>query len=382
MIHALVIGLLASASQALLISSPTGPYAVSMSVQSLTDDTRLDPYAPPNNTHPRRLMISTFTPVNTTKSPCSAREKVPYMTPLVAQAYDQLGVAVGLPNGTFSSFEMEFCKPRARSCGHGQPEFPLVLFSPGWGNPRLLHGAMAREVASHGFAVVTIDHSYDPSFVEFPDGTVYRAVEIDTDDTAQLEFLTQARCSSVRADDTSFVLSHLHTHPVPGIDLDRTVMFGHSLGGATAAAAMLQDPRIKGGINMDGKLLNPVLEAGLDGPFALVGRPDHADEDPTWDAFFAKLRGPRVQLRVANTTHATFTDFPVLISSLNLTLPEAAQQLLESQLGNLQFGRIGKVIAEVVEAVADLALENKTQSILTKKGNGAFPEVSVLESNL
>ncbi|OHF02223.1 PAF acetylhydrolase [Colletotrichum orchidophilum] len=372
MIPALIICALASATQAVLVSGPTGPYAVSMSVQDLTDNTRLDPYAPVNNTHFRRLMTSTFMPVDKLKSSCEGYERVPYMTPLVAQAYDQLGVAVGLSNGSFSSFEMEFCQPRARSCKRTRSSFPLVLFSPGSGNPRLLYGAMAREVASHGFAVVTIDHPYDPSFVEFPDGTVYRAADLDADNTTQLESLTQ-----VRADDVSFVLSHLHKNPTDGVKLNHTIMFGHSLGGATAAAAMLQDSRILGGINLDGKLMGPALNAGLNRPFTLVGRPGHSDEDPTWSVFFAALRGSKALMTVSNTTHGTFTDFPNLVSSLNITLPEAARSLLDSQLGSLEFGRIGKVVAGVVGAFADLVLHKRAKSVFTKAGDPAFPEVVV-----
>ncbi|GJC94265.1 PAF acetylhydrolase [Colletotrichum higginsianum] len=377
MISAVVLWTLASAAQAVLVSPPTGPYAVSMSVQALTDNARLDPYAPEDNPHSRQVMISTFLPVDEAKTPCFGRKRVPYMTPLVAQAYDVLGTAVGLPNGTFSALEMDFCQTRSRSCQRNRARFPLVLFSPGWGNPRLLYGAMAREVASHGFAVVTIDHPYDPSFVEFPNGTVYQAVELDTDDTAELEVLTQ-----VRAEDTSFVLTHLQENPVAGVDLDRTIMFGHSLGGATAAAAMLTDPRIRGGLNFDGKLLNPVLQAGLDRPFALVGRPGHVDEDSTWDEFYAGLRGPSALLSVAGTTHASFTDFPTLISSLNLTLPEAAKSLLEGELGTLEYRRVGSVVAKIVEAFAALALENQVASLFTKEGDAAFPEVSVQQDNI
>ncbi|GKT47364.1 putative 1-alkyl-2-acetylglycerophosphocholine esterase [Colletotrichum spaethianum] len=316
-----------------------------MSVQGLTDSARLDPYAPKNEPHSRQVMISIFFPVDEAKTPCVAWERVPYMTPLVAEAYDELGTAVGLPNGTFSAFKMESCQPRVLSCRRSRSNFPLVLFSPGSGNPRLLYGAMAREVASHGFAVVTIDHPYDSSFVEFPDGTVYEA------------------------------------NPVPGIDVDRTIMFGHSLGGATAAAAMLTDTRIRGAINFDGKLLNPVLEAGLDRPFALVGRPGHVNQDPTWDEFYTGLRGPSVLLSVAGTTHASFTDFPTLISSLNLTLPEATKSLLETELGTLKFGKIGNVVAGVVSAFANLSLDKQVEPLFTKEGDAAFPEVSVQESS-
>ncbi|KAK1997848.1 PAF acetylhydrolase [Colletotrichum falcatum] len=377
MISTLIFGALVSATQAALVSPPTGSYAVSMSVQSLTDNARLDPYAPKYEPHSRQVMISTFLPVDKAKTPCSGWKRVPYMTPLVAKAYDELGTAVGLPNGTFSAFEMEFCQTRAFSCQESRSKFPLVLFSPGWGNPRLLYGAMAREVASHGFAVVTIDHPYDPSFVEFPDGTAYQAVNLDPENTTVLETLTQ-----VRAGDTSFVLSHFLENPIPGVDFGRTIMFGHSLGGATAAAAMLTDSRIRGGINFDGKLINPVLRAGLDQPFALVGRPGHVEEDPTWNEFYAGLRGTSLILSVSGTTHASFTDFPILISSLNLTLPHEARSLLEVELGIVEFGRIGNVVARVVKAFAHLSLDSQVEALFTDDGDAAFPEVLVQQSIL
>ncbi|KAK1598203.1 PAF acetylhydrolase [Colletotrichum navitas] len=372
MISTLILGALVSATQAVLVSPPTGSYAVSMSVQSLTDSARLDPYAPKNKPHSRQVIFSTFLPVDTAKTPCSGWERVPYMTPLVARDNDKLGTTVGLPNGTFSAFEMELCQTRARSCQRSRSKFPLALFSPGFGNPRLLYGAMAREVASHGFAVVTIDHPYDASFVEFPNGTVYQAVSLDPDNTTVLETLTQ-----VRVEDTSFVLSHFHANPVPGVDLNRTIMFGHSLGGATAAATMLTDSRIRGGINLDGKIINPVLGIGLGQSFALVGRPRHTEEDPTWDEFYAGLRGTRAILSVSGTTHGSFTDLPVLIESLNLTLPKETRSLLEVELGTLEFGRIGNVVSRAVEAFSRLSLDKQVEALFTKEGDAAFPEVSV-----
>ena len=50
-------------------------------------------------------------------------------------------------------------------------------------------------------------------------------------------------------------------------------MFGHSLGGATAAAAMLADPRIRAGVDMDGTILGKVAKQGVARPFLVaVGR--------------------------------------------------------------------------------------------------------------
>ena len=66
---------------------------------------------------------------------------------------------------------------------------------------------------------------------------------------------------------------------------------GMSIGGATAAATMLDDPRIKAGIDMDGTLYGPVVTAGLNRPFLLLSSQDHSrDNDPTWASFWDEPR--------------------------------------------------------------------------------------------
>lgn len=74
MFNTYILWLLASSAHAVLVTPPTGPYAVSMSVQGLTDHSQMDPYAPSNNSHARQVMISTFLPVDEAKTPCSGRE--------------------------------------------------------------------------------------------------------------------------------------------------------------------------------------------------------------------------------------------------------------------------------------------------------------------
>jgi hypothetical protein len=34
-----------------------------------------------------------------------------------------------------------------------------------------MYNAMAMTLASHGYIVLTVDHSYDAAIIEFPDGT-------------------------------------------------------------------------------------------------------------------------------------------------------------------------------------------------------------------
>ncbi|CAI4213911.1 unnamed protein product [Parascedosporium putredinis] len=159
---------------------------------------------------------------------------------------------------------------------------------------RALTSAIAREIASHGYVVVTIDHSYEGPVVELPDGTVYKAVEIDADNSTVIETVTR-----LRAKDYSFVLSHFIQNPVPGINLNHVFGTGHSLGGATAAVAMASDKRIIGGVNFDGLIANPALDS---------------------DA-----------------------------------LPSEAIPDLKTVFGSLLFSKAAPIMAEIVQAVVDLA---------------------------
>ena len=104
-----------------------------------------------------------------------------------------------------------------------------------------------------------------------------------------------------------------------GFDLSRVGMFGHSLGGATTAAAMHRDPRIKAGINLDGRLIGPLSTAGLDRPFLLISAADHPN-DPTWTTLWTRLRQWKRELLLAGTAHNSFGDLQVFFGQQPLGL--------------------------------------------------------------
>ncbi|HLW75845.1 MAG TPA: hypothetical protein VKS01_02650, partial [Bryobacteraceae bacterium] len=54
------------------------------------------------------------------------------------------------------------------------------------------------------------------------------------------------------------------------IDLARVGVFGHSLGGATAAEFCSRDSRCRAGIDIDGALVGDVVERGIDKPFMFL----------------------------------------------------------------------------------------------------------------
>jgi pimeloyl-ACP methyl ester carboxylesterase len=181
-----------------------------------------------------------------------------------------------------------------------------------------------------------------------------------------------AKALEVRAADTRFTLDQLaainrghnpdeERRPLPcgltgALDLSRVGMFGHSLGGATAAETMYEDPRIKAGINLDGTVSGPVVAAGLDRPFLLLGSPG---DDETWAALWAHLRGPRHQLQLDGSGHLSFTDYQVL-------LPQAGvpPEVMVASFGTIDGQRAIAVQRAYIRAFFDLYLLHRNGKLL------------------
>lgn len=185
----------------------------------------------------------------------------------------------------------------------------------------------------------------------------------------------------------SFILSQLHqlfssgdsrSQTLPAkIDFNRVIAMGHSLGGAAAAQVLPRDKRILGGINMDGRLFDPVLTSRVKQPFMLLGREKHADEDSTWNSFWEVLRGPKAIVGVAGTTHASFTDIPVLIQSLGL--PAEAQSKVEQLLGTTEGSRMQEIVAGVCASFFTSVFTGKYRPL--QEAVQGFAEVKISNSS-
>lgn len=191
MYFSIVTLLLIGAVQSVLLPKLQGTYAVASRVQDLTDVTRLDPSAPAESPTLRRILISLFFPLDTSRTPCSP-ETVPYLPPETTRVYSQQAPSMGLPADFLGSFEVDYCNlSRIAPCKRSKtdPEFPVAIFSPGHTVSRLLYTALARNLASRGYVVITVDHPYDADVVEFPDGTVIRGNSNTTTDSQILDNL-------------------------------------------------------------------------------------------------------------------------------------------------------------------------------------------------
>jgi dienelactone hydrolase len=252
----------------------------------------------------------------------------------------------------------------------GRPgSLPLVVLSPGYINQRSSMTSLAEDLASHGYVVAAIDHTYETYAIQFPDGRIATCATCAIDDDQATFF---PKLFQVHAADVSFVLNRLTgAHPAWSgsrlIDASRIGMAGHSAGGAAALSTMLADPRVDAGVDLDGTTWNQLPVGGLSRPFLLLGTQDgHSPgEDPTWDQDFGRLTGWRRWLTVAGTVHSSFTDFGALADEIGVDLGATTTGL-----------RSIDITRRYVEAMFDQHLRHVPQPLLNSV-SPCYPEVAI-----
>jgi hypothetical protein len=363
----------AAAPVQLTLPAPTGPDRIGVVSLHLVDPARRDPWVP---AHPvRQLMISIWYPARD-----AARYPAAAWLPPAAAAHFLHGMNIPPALVRLPVTDGHQGAPVDRRAGR----LPVVLFSPGSRQDRTSDTALVEDLASHGYAVVTLDHTHDSGEVQFPDGQLAVSTLPPDSDAVNTE------ATAVREADVRFVLDELarldagHNpdvdhHPLPrglagDLNLAETGMFGFSIGGAATANAMHDDSRIKAGIDLDGTVWGPVAGTGLDRPFLFISSQDNGrDVDPTWAALWAHLRGWRLDLRLAGTQHLSFSDgmalYPQAAAALGLSPAQLAQLV-----GTIGAGRAITVQRAYIRAFFDRWLRHRDSRLLDKP-SPRYPEM-------
>ena len=344
------------------LPEPTGPYPVGTTSLYLNDASRPDPWAAGVNT--RELMVSLWYPA---AAPGGRRAQ--YMTPAESELQLTGRGITAVPRDALSTVETNAVSG-ARPAGQRRG-LPLVVLSPGFTNPRSTLTALAEDLASHGYVVAGIDHTYESFATTFPDGrvTTCLARQAPRRGSGFWEKVTAGRAA-----DVSFVLGELTgAHPAwPGaalIDPSLMAMAGHSIGGAAALSAMLADSRIRAGIDMDGATVAPIPDHGLSRPFLFLGKrsnytPGGEGAVTTWERDWKLLTGWKRWLVVAGTVHASFTDLALL-----------ADQFGAGIGAGLTGARSLDIARAYVLAFFDQHLRGKPQALLDEP-SPRYPEVT------
>jgi predicted dienelactone hydrolase len=359
------------------LPEPTGRAPIGTVSLHLVDRSREDPWVPSRST--RELMVQIWYPAkNVTGDP-----RAPWMSPGTAAGFQHK--PWGVPNGAATLTHGHVGAPLDQR-GGGRP---VILYSHGFTTNRSLGTVLVEDLASRGYVVVTIDHTHDAGEVEFPDGRIAASAVPNSSDPA--EFLkTAAKATQVRSDDARYVLDQLvainrgnnpdaERRPLPqnmrgAFDLSKVGIFGHSLGGATAAGAMHDDRRFKAGIDMDGWLFGPVIKTGLDRPFMFMSTPIHGrHNDPDWTTFWNRSRGPKLDLKLLKSSHFAYSDLEVIIPQVAAALKLTPEQVTQ-MIGTLDGPRGAAVQRAYIAAFFDRYLRHRPSPLL--RGPSAdYPEV-------
>ncbi|KAK8115261.1 hypothetical protein PG999_007330 [Apiospora kogelbergensis] len=346
-----------------------GQYPVGTVSFELNDESRIDPLAP--TPQPRALMVSIFYPTSKFAVHSGNYPLSRYMSSQTAAALPQYlgtsGDAARVLTGSYiDSPPITNSEDEDDDSGS-----PVLIFSHGLNSSRLLHTAHLEQLASRGWTVVAVDHTYDAAAVEFPDGRVvpWRPTNLD-------DFPNElAGLIAVRVADIEFVAQALGNSSEVPFRLDRVGIFGHSLGGATAAQVLANsDPRFVCGANFDGGIFGPVAKAGFDKPFVQMEAAGHnRSTEPSWPEFWDHLGGFRREFTVKGTLHSAFSDLPVLRDLLGDAFPSAEKE----QLGSMAGERLLEIDTAFMHAFFTFCLKDGSSSDLDRLAQGMFPEVTI-----
>ncbi|MFI5496328.1 alpha/beta hydrolase family protein [Actinoplanes sp. NPDC051859] len=352
----------------LTLPRPTGPERIGTVSLHLVDWSRTDPWV--LAVKARELIVQIWYPARSVHG----HPRADWVSPGVAALVNPPGSGFALPT----------------THGHlGAPAAPgrrpVVLYSPGYGGLRTGSTALVEDLVSHGLVVVTIDHTHDAQFVEFPDGRIatHAIPPLADDEAAALD-----RVLNVRVADTRFVLDKLTAvsrgrnpdasgRALPrglarALDLSRVGMFGASFGGATSAETMLADRRVKAGLNLDGSFFGRVLVTGLDRPLLMMSSDTGDPADTTWEQMWSRLRGPRYWIQLKNAGHLSFTDSQVLLPQVGTPAQDS-----EPLIGSIDGERSIAVQRPYVRAFFDKHLRHRGGRLLAGP-SARYPEMRFL----
>jgi pimeloyl-ACP methyl ester carboxylesterase len=394
------VGSIARQAAPFVLPAPTGTFSIGATSWTLVDESREETFAPGTR---RQVRVNAWYP--------AARGAGGTATPYLIEGpadVRTLGTLVRSP-GSYEVVAGVTTHSRIDApLLEGAERLPLLVFSHGYiGNPSS-YTALLEDLASHGYVVLSVVHPYESTAATLADGTVVTlldqaggmrqpirdvlaewgpeddtmtAVTRATDEAERLRLL-RGYLSGLRhtdaalrrwVDDTRLVLDRLATpsSPTPAgrlatrIDQQRVGVFGHSMGGVTAAQFCVDDRRCRAGLNLDGiPQYGRMIDAKLDRPFLMVysARPGRAGAS---DAIYRRAASPYYRVDVRDTLHLEFTDMPFWGGPLRE----------RGAFGGMPPARATEITRTIVRQYFDEVLLGRKSRLLA--GERLFPEVSV-----
>ncbi len=284
--------------------------------------------------------------------------------------------------------------------------FPVLLFSPGYGSMATGYYALLSELASHGYIIFNLSHTFESLGSTFPDNTIklfdydyqYRSSKDPMQYTIRMQEAFKAdmtfdeRHELLKAvankyhvanmverwsNDIIYVMNQLEIWNKGGhfngkLALDKIGVFGHSRGGGAAGEATIRDNRVKAAANLDGIQWGKMIDTIYHKPFLFLSA-DWPDSHPNINQHILinKSTDYFYEAKLLKSGHPNFMDIPFMVP---------IQSLAETGEINPSIGM--KITRELVTTFFDKHLKNDPQSDpVNVKNKYQLLEMNVFKGN-
>jgi predicted dienelactone hydrolase len=357
------------------LPKPTGPYPVGTRIIYLKDPGRME-----HEGLPRELIVQLWYPAASSKNHLAAYQRMPETS--LATSYRSVLWSDSRKDAPFAT--------------NGGP-FVVLLFNHRWGGVRTQDTFLTEDLASHGYVVAAIDHSYNAGRVAMPDGRViqdalgYEPIDVTKHTADQIRDAWNKELTKWVADEI-FVLTALQNENLNQksfwfghLDTSRAGAFGHSFGGSASVQVCSVDARIRSALNMDGWTFGDIHRRAADQPIMFMygtanipGPQDLNSKDPAarteadLDVNDAKQIDSSLRqyggykLYVNDASHLDFTDHALVSPWRNWT-----------ERGHISPSRIQTIVRAYVLAFFDETLRGQKPPLLQTGNSSPFPEVQI-----
>jgi dienelactone hydrolase len=384
-----------------ILPKPKGPYDVGRTVFRLADPSRLEDATPDDTNDIRKISVLLWYPADK-NSPSKRAQFTGHgeaFANIMQAAYPDIPL-------TLIQEAIQQLRPWAKS----NPAFaskvsnaPIVLMSHGFGSNPEEYESLAEELASFGYVVAGVNHTYDSNVNMYLPG--FPAFSAKDTENVKLHLNGDVFGKHVRnwSYDLRLTLTALEgfnkqaDHVLFGkLNTGRVASIGHSLGGAASVVAAYLDKRIDCAANLDGSLWEIGVDQMPTKPVLLFLH-DMAGYDPAkfypvnpTAKLLAKLNAVRSEydlfrtftlrqdaaakqvasaggaaIELANSGHGAFSDLSLLPGLVT-----------EGETGTIDQQRAHFVINSYVKAFLDEKLRGKA-SVLLRETSPDFPEISI-----
>ncbi len=385
----------------------TGPYSVGTTRFYFVDSSRQDPFAP--NPHaPRELLAAVWYPADV-----APNAKPEPFWPEDSAAGPAISQLLHTPASFFSHVRLVkshsyLDAPLAKA----EAQYPVLIFSHGYGGTIWQNTPQMEELASHGFVVLSLGHTYESGAVPFPGGrvvpmsaervatltkaaggpemaTLFKQMQ-KANDPVEIKRISMrilalsapmSESLTLWVGDTRYLMDEIEKinagadTGIAGpakrfaghLDAARMGVLGMSFGGATAGEICLSDARCKAGLNLDGGQFGDMVDHPLSTPFLYFTSEGNKMNDPIYE----NSRGDLYKVRVLRSTHLNFTD-------LSLALPGFKWISIQgmSILGRVNANEMEHTMNAYTLAFFQRYLQGKAEPLLDgPPPAGEFPDV-------